>query len=163
MGRRGRIRVQNNATSGAGVGFGYSSSDGNHTGILGIKENAVSLSGWSVTAGAPEEFAESVAAVPGGNMGKYRTYALGWSVNLSPPDGRKATQYNVWVLKEGIGNWSNNSADWTQIVTNITPRLTSINNDAAPDANAIDGIATGIQIGSWARAGAGTEGPLPAT
>ena len=80
---------------------------------------------------------------------------MGWSVAASAPPGYKQTQYNVWMLNEGVGNWSNNASDWTQIVTNITPRSTSINNDAAGDANAIDGVASGIQIGSW---GPGPEG-----
>ena len=39
-------RVKYNVTAGAGVGFGYSTSDGNHTGILGIKNGAVSITGW---------------------------------------------------------------------------------------------------------------------
>ena len=141
-------RVQYNATAYAGVGFGYATSDGNHTGILGLKENAVSMSGWLVNAG-PTEYPESVAAVPGGNVGKYRTLALGWHVLLSPPAGRGGTGYDVWVLNEGVGNWSNNPADWTQIVTNIAPRVDGTNNNDAPDNAAIDGMATGMQIGSW--------------
>lgn len=140
-------RVKYNWTSGAGVGFGYSSSDGNHTGILGIKDGAVSISGWNTNSGFTE-YAGSVAAVPGGNAGKYRTYALGWSHSSVGNALGFGTTYNVWVLKEGIGcSWSNNPADWTQIIAALKPRGPGM--DAMPDMTVPDGTASGIMLGSF--------------
>jgi hypothetical protein len=53
-----------------------------------------------------------VTAVPGGNLGVYRTYAF-----TTSHDG--TTRYDVWVLNNPALSWSTNAADWTKLINHL--------------------------------------------
>jgi hypothetical protein len=152
-----RVRVNDAAANdGAGAGFGLSSVDGNWTHILGLKNGALSITGWQQ--GNVHEYPGSMVAVPGGTNGIYRTYAISHTVDLSGEfPGFNHPQYDVWVLN--IGGNPNNQADWTQVITNLHPISTAggINNQAMPsdnypgDPDPPNGytVESGIHIGSY--------------
>lgn len=176
LGKSGGIvmaRVRNNNVDGAGLGFGYSTIDGNHTGVLGIQNDGVSITGWSngnvVEYDTNGAAAGNASPVPGGNIGQYRVYALAWTVDLdNMPPGFSHTQYDVWVSNGD--NWSENPADWTQIITNLHPRSTLENNvampagaypgDPAPPYSQESGILLGSFGPGWGGYGRTAEGDL---
>ncbi len=135
-------RIKNNGTPDAGVGIGYSTSDGNHTGVLGIKDNAVSVSGYYNAATDFREYPTSVTPVPGGNVGVYRTYAF-----TTSHDG--TTRYDVWVLNNPAMSWSNNAADWTKLINHLARDGSYGNmpdNSGAPLPNS---QSSGVLLGSF--------------
>jgi len=136
-------RIKDNGTTDAGAGIGYSTSDGNHTGILSVKDNAISGVGWSNPNADTREYAASVKPVPGGtNVGVYRTYAF-----TTSHDG--TTRYDVWVLTNPAKSWSNNAADWTKVLDHMArdPNFGNMPDASGPPLP--NSQSSGVMLGSF--------------